>query len=842
MVKLASYEPLEGVSCPPSPSSPRLRRKGCGPCGGIPGARWLSKSLKEKRNGAIIRKADGYRRSKKRGRDVEGEVEAEIELNRDALMDSDGESDRGVPAYAGWVYHVGTNSLGYQFCTERFLVIKGHYVTMFKRNPVEYPRAVPIRSGIVGTHLMVEEVGRQIYQGRALYVMRIFNRLDHSRQGEFACNTAEEVVKWVSAFKHAKEEASFSSERIGTGRRIINGDDEFDINRPRTHARSVTRGIGKLITIGKGPLRRPSIVSPQELDSEGYYNHREGDTFEHADWRCFCTVNGLRIFEDITASKAEKGTIMKAVGVIEATPEAIFEQIMSLDSVLRYQWDTLTGNVELVEQIDGHSDIVYGSLDPKYFKRFHGRRDFLFSRYWRRDQDGSYSITQVSTTHKSRPAKPGFQRIDLSPGIWEITPLPPRPGSGSPRSLVTQVVEVKSTGWGRWKRCHYSKFQKTIPFILLCRIAGLRELFGANPELVIEEVQAKKRLMKEVNMVLNVSDPALEVASPILMKSPRESAIRESKEEFYDAIMADDPDDEEDEDEGDEENGLVSKHPTAGQKFKGLSWGVVLGLSAKKLPSTRCSQELDWNASSLELDPNMFYSSLKRTVNDQECSGWSDPGGKGFMVRGVTYNDDNLKISGGEPLLNLLAVDWLKSDHRIDHIALQSSCCVQSVAGRKAPFILVINLQVPAKPNYSLVMYFVADRPIQPGSLLDQFANGDDAFRNSRFKLIPSIVEGYWMVKRAVGTKACLLGKAVTCNYLRKDNFLEIDVDIGSSSVARSVVGLALGYVTSLVVDLAILIEAKSAHELPEYLLGTMRINRIKAESAAQFVGDTPAC
>lgn len=30
------------------------------------------------------------------------------------------------------------------------------------------------------------------------------------------------------------------------------------------------------------------------------------------------------------------------------------------------------------------------------------------------------------------------------------------------------------------------------------------------------------------------------------------------------------------------------------------------------------------------------------------------------------------------------------------------------------------------------------------------------------------------MVKRAVGTKACLLGKAVTCNYLRQDNFLEV--------------------------------------------------------------------
>ena len=49
--------------------------------------------------------------------------------------------------------------------------------------------------------------------------------------------------------------------------------------------------------------------------------------------------------------------------------------------------------------------------------------------------------------------------------------------------------------------------------------------------------------------------------------------------------------------------------------------------------------------------------------------------------------------------------------------------------------------QVPGKTHYNLSMYFVADKPIQPGSLLDQFANGDDAFRNSRFKLIPSIVE-----------------------------------------------------------------------------------------------------
>jgi hypothetical protein len=126
MVKLASCEQLEGSSCPPSPSSPRVRREG-------------------KRTGIIKRKTDGYRRSsRKRGRNTKTEPEAESEL-RALSMGSDRESDRGVPAYAGWVYHVGTSSLGYQFCTDRFLVIKGKYVTMFKRNPVEYPRAVRTR-------------------------------------------------------------------------------------------------------------------------------------------------------------------------------------------------------------------------------------------------------------------------------------------------------------------------------------------------------------------------------------------------------------------------------------------------------------------------------------------------------------------------------------------------------------------------------------------------------------------------------------------------------------------------------------------------------------------------
>lgn len=50
-------------------------------------------------------------------------------------------------------------------------------------------------------------------------------------------------------------------------------------------------------------------------------------------------------------------------------------------------------------------------------------------------------------------------------------------------------------------------------------------------------------------------------------------------------------------------------------------------------------------------------------------------------------------------------------------------------------------LQVPAKPNYSLVLYYAAERPVNKNSLLGKFVDGTDMFRDARFKLIPSIVE-----------------------------------------------------------------------------------------------------
>lgn len=144
---------------------------------------------------------------------------------------------------------------------------------------------------------------------------------------------------------------------------------------------------------------------------------------------------------------------------------------------------------------------------------------------------------------------------------------------------------------------------------------------------------------------------------------------------------------------------------------------------------------------------------------------------------------------------------------------------------------MVINLQVPGSTHYSMVFYFVT-RELAPGSLLQQFVNGDDEFRNSRLKLIPSVPKGSWIVRQSVGSTPCLLGKAVDCNYIRGPKYLEIDVDIGSSTVANGVLGLVTGVVTSLVVEMAFLVQANTTDELPERLISAIRVSHVKLSSA----------
>ena len=223
---------------------------------------------------------------------------------------------------------------------------------------------------------------------------------------------------------------------------------------------------------------------------------------------------------------------------------------------------------------------------------------------------------------------------------------------------------------------------------------------------------------------------------------------------------------------------------------------------------------------------------------DKCSNGWASPPGNAFMVRGPEYFTTKVKIPASEYLLKPLGFDWITSSMKIGEIMKHPNSRVRKVIENKfadgdRPFVWTFNLQLPTKDNYSAVAYFTNKEPIAEGSLMDRFLKGDDVFRNSRLKMIANIVNGPWIVRKAVGEQAiCIIGRSLSCKYCVTENFMEVDIDIGSSMVASAIVHLAFGYVTTLTVDLAFLIEGQVESELPEKLLGAFRFANLDPTSA----------
>lgn len=114
--------------------------------------------------------------------------------------------------------------------------------------------------------------------------------------------------------------------------------------------------------------------------------------------------------------------------------------------------------------------------------------------------------------------------------------------------------------------------------------------------------------------------------------------------------------------------------------------------------------------------------------------------------------------------------------------------------------------------------------PHEPGAL------PQTDFRNLRFKLIPSIAEGPWVVKAAVRSQPALLGRKVVQRYFRGEGYMEIDIHVGSSGIAMNVVGVCRGYTKVAAADLGIVIQGEDPSELPEKMLGCVCFNHIDME------------
>ncbi|XP_024453553.1 protein ENHANCED DISEASE RESISTANCE 2 isoform X2 [Populus trichocarpa] len=706
--------------------------------------------------------------------------------------------------YEGWMVRYGRRKIGRSFIHRRYFVLEPRLLAYYKKKPQD--NRVPIKTLLIDGNCRVEDRGLKVHHGHTLYVLSVYNKKDKYNRITMAAFNIQEVFIWKEKIEFVIDQES----QVPNGNKYVSFEYKSGMDNGRTASSSDCesqlsaqededenenhRNLLRRTTMGNGP---PASVFDwtQEFDSELTNQNPNNQVFSRKHWRLLQCQNGLRIFEELvevdylprSCSRA-----MKAVGVVEASCEEIFELIMSMDAT-RFEWDCSFQYGSVVEEVDGHTAILHHILQLDWFPTFVWPRDLCYVRYWRRNDDGSYVVLFRSREHENCGPRPGYVRAHIESGGFNISPLKPR--NGKLRTQVQHLMQIDLKGWGVG---YVSSFQQHCLLQMLNSVAGLREWFSQT-----DERGAPPRIPAMANMA---SAPALSKKNVMLQESsvhPTPPSFNQINAASQNSVRRDGYSDQIAEEE---QEACQTKHEN----------------DAKRTASEE--EPVD------QIDLSCFSGNLRRDDRDNTRDCWRISDGNNFRVRSKHFCFDKSKVPAGKHLLDLVAVDWFKDTKRMDHVARRQGCAAQ-VASEKGLFSVVFNLQVPGSTHYSMVFYFVT-KELVPGSLLQRFVDGDDEFRNSRLKLIPSVPKGSWIVRQSVGSTPCLLGKAVDCNYIRGPKYLEVDVDIGSSTVANGVLGLVIGVITTLVVDMAFLVQANTTEELPERLIGAVRVSHIELSSA----------
>lgn len=710
--------------------------------------------------------------------------------------------------YEGWMVRYGRRKIGRSFIHMRYFVLESRLLAYYKKKPQD--NQVPIKTLLIDGNCRVEDRGLKTHHGHMVYVLSVYNKKEKYHRITMAAFNIQEALIWKEKIEFVIDQHQES--QVANGNKYVSFEYKSGMDNGRTASSSdhesqfsaqededdANPNLLRRTTIGNGP---PDSIFDwtREFDSELSSQNANNQAFSRKHWRLLQCQNGLRIFEELlevdylprSCSRA-----MKAVGVVEATCEEIFELVMSMDGK-RFEWDCSFQYGSLVEEVDGHTAILYHRLQLDWFPMFVWPRDLCYVRYWRRNDDGSYVVLFRSREHENCGPQPGYVRAHVESGGFNISPLKPR--NGRPRAQVQHLMQIDLKGWGAG---YISSFQQYCLLQMLNSVAGLREWFAQT-----DERGAPPRIPVMVNMA------SASVSSRKSLKQ-QESSVHPAPS--LDQMNA-----------GSRNSTIMDEYSEEDEEFQ---------IAEEEQEAYRSKQENYVKRTALEEEPvehidlSCFSGNLRRDDRDNARDCWRISDGNNFRVRSKHFCYDKTKIPAGKHLMDLVAVDWFKDTKRMDHVARRQGCAVQ-VASEKGLFSVVFNLQVPGSTHYSMVFYFVT-KEIISGSLLQRFVDGDDEFRNSRLKLIPSVPKGSWIVRQSVGSTPCLLGKAVDCNYIRGPKYLEVDVDIGSSTVANGVLGIVIGVITTLVVDMAFLVQANTTDELPERLIGAVRVSHIELSSA----------
>lgn len=525
-------------------------------------------------------------------------------------------------------------------------------------------------------------------------------------------------------------------------------------------------------------------------------------------------TQGLRIFQEEEHNVPKLGSkffsgqlsvrdkpcpALKAQLIVNATPLNAFMCLMSysrLDHTPLNQSchprSQQRASFRIIETFDDHMDIIHLVFRPIYlFPSWTHPRDFCLRRYWRYDDDGSYVVCYDSCVNPACDPEPAYTRGELH-GVFTIAPRKRR-SSSSPECMLTYCVQVDPRGWVP---------TMSIPYLASQSYA---EAFAVSA--LMQMIDVKDALDRDRFVPISLD------ALP-----QRSSSHKEESDDDSDTQVPNKSD------------GVETDRFDDHQNYDFFYANNEAARDTTSLPSP--------------LGIASFPSTLDK-------SQWAEPDANSFVVRGRTYKQDKVKINAGDSVFRLIAVDLVCVDAPIftGMCAHPKERVQQALAkgdeGDMPPYIVAINILCPGPPFYHIVIYYaVTDLGDIDGSkntpfskLAKEFFFGDsDKFRNNTFKLIPQIVEGNFIVRKAVGSTPAISGTKLAHTYIKGHRFFELIIDVGSSAVAAGGTRISLAYASSLKIDLAFILQGVDESTLPERVMGCVRFKNVDFNKELRFV------
>ena len=258
---------------------------------------------------------------------------------------------------------------------------------------------------------------------------------------------------------------------------------------------------------------------------------------------------------------------------------------------------------------------------------------------------------------------------------------------------------------------------------------------------------------------------------------------------------------------------------------------------------------------------------------------WEEADATTFPVRSKNYMQSKTKENAAGSIYKLVGVDMYSFDFKLYHIAQHIDLPQPPTLGPAAlalpphqqlPPLLIINLQLPTYApsmfggsdgvGQSLIYYFALPEGWEPSMVENQaalslaqrfFNNGvefDGQATRDRLKLLPRIVNvDEWALKGPLsGAETRLLrnynGKPLLTRPQQRfysnsvGKYLEIDVDVHSYAyIARRAFYGYISRLAPVVFENAFVVQGNRAEELPEVLLGCVRVHRVDFTKSRPF-------